>query len=263
MTPGVQRLALSGGVIECEWIPPRGREGALVFLHEGLGCRALWRGWPAALAGETGFGALVASRYGYGGSDSCALPRPLSYMHEEALVLGEILERLPVEEAALIGHSDGGSIALIYAGSAPRPRLRGVVTLAAHVFCEDISVRSIAEARRAFEDGDLRARLERYHGGNTEAAFWGWNGAWLDPGFRSWNLEEYLPGIAAPLLAIQGTEDEYGTWAQVEAIVHGAPRARALSVPGGHWPWRDQEARCREAILAFLAEVWSEPGPGV
>ena len=196
----------SSTAIESVWIgEPAPR--ALVFLHEGLGSLAQWRDLPAAIARATGLPAFIYSRQGYGRSAPVRVPRPLSYMHDEAAALPAILG--DITEPILVGHSDGASIAIIAAGEghvAPR----ALVLIAPHVFVEDISVQSIAAAREAYEHGDLRARLAKYHA-DVDGAFWGWNGAWLDPGFRSWNLEAYLPRITAPALIVQGTADQYGT----------------------------------------------------
>ncbi len=185
---------LAGGRrIEFAWHGPRPDVApTLVFLHDGIGCAATWRDFPAALAAETGCGALVYSRAGYGGSDPVTLPRPLTYMHDEGFfALPELLDAAGVLRAFLVGHSDGGSIALLHA-STPRslPRVRGLLLEAPHVFCEEITVRSIERARDEYLHTDLRAKLERYHGGNVDCAFWGWNRAWLDPGFLAWNIED-------------------------------------------------------------------------
>jgi len=224
----------------------------LVFLHEGLGCVGMWRDFPD-LAGEaTGCGVFVYSRPGYGASDPVPLPRPVTYMHDDAAALPEILRRAGIERHILVGHSDGGSIALIHGGSTADANLLGIVTLAAHVFCEDVSVASIAEAKRAYETTDLRARLARHHGANVDCAFWGWNRAWLDPAFHHWNIEAYLPKLRVPVLSIQGAKDEYGTLAQLEAILRQAGAgADILVIPRcGHSPHKDQP----EATLAALAE---------
>ena len=231
--------------------PPPADAPTLVLLHEGLGCVALWRDFPARLAAATGCGVLAYSRLGYGGSDPCPLPRPLTYMHDEALeVLPRVLEVTGIRDAVLVGHSDGGSIALIHAGGHATPALRGVVTFAAHVFCEELSVTSIDAARRAYAQGDLRAKLARYHD-HVDCAFLGWNGAWLDPEFMHWNLEAFLPAIGVPVLAIQGRDDEYGTAAQVEAIVSGCGAESLFLDDCGHSPQRDREVATLEAVAGF------------
>ena len=247
---------MGGHRLEVAWHGPRAGP-TLVLLHEGLGCVAAWREWPAVLARATGLGVLVYSRRGYGRSEPRPPPWPRTYMHEEGQeTLPALLDVAGVREAILVGHSDGGSIALIHASGAGE-RIRGVVTLAAHVFCEDVSVAAIAAARAEFLAGDLRARLAKYHGERVEDAFWGWNGAWLDPGFRAWNLEPCLPGVVAPALVIQGEDDEYGTLAQVRAIAGGVGgRCATLLLPGcGHAPWRQRAAETTAAIAGFVASV--------
>jgi len=234
---------------------PRPSEApTLVFLHEGLGSVSLWRDFPMRVADATGCGALVYSRAGYGASDPVGLPRPISYMHDDAAKLGDVLRVAGIERHVLIGHSDGASIALIQAGSTPAPGLLGVATLAAHVFCEDISVAAIRTARQAWETTDLRAKLARHHGANVDCAFLGWNGAWLDPAFRKWNIEAYLPKIRVPLLVIQGESDAYGTMAQVDAIAAQAGAgAQVLKLADcGHAPQKDQTERTLAALAAFV-----------
>jgi len=249
-------LLAAGRRLEYEWHGP-GPESAptLVFLHEGLGSVSMWRDFPARLAGATGFGALVYSRGGHGGSDPVPLPRPLRFMHDEALlVLPEVLDAAGVRDAVLVGHSDGGSIALIHAGSGKGTRVRALVLEAPHVFCEDISVSSIAAAAEKYRQGDLRRALERHHGANVDVAFWGWNRAWLDPAFRDWNLEEYLPGVKVPVLVIQGDRDEYGTLMQLDAIAAGCggPVECLVLSDCGHTPHRDQPDRTLATMAAFL-----------
>jgi pimeloyl-ACP methyl ester carboxylesterase len=231
----------------------------LVFLHEGLGSVATWRDFPARVAAETGMRALVYSRRGYGGSDPVPLPRPLTYMHEEAeTALPLLLDALGVNDAVLLGHSDGGSIALIHAGSASREqRTRGLVLLAPHVFCEEVSVESIRRARQAFVSGNLREKLARYHGANTDNAFWGWNDAWLDPAWKEWNIEDRLARIEIPILAIQGQSDPYGTLAQLDAIERGVrgPFTRLVLPRVGHDPCRDAPEATLAAIARFIAAL--------
>jgi pimeloyl-ACP methyl ester carboxylesterase len=182
--------------LEYRWFgPPPGEAPTLIFLHEGLGCAATWRDFPRRLADATGCGALVYSRAGYGTSPPVILPRPIRYMHDDAVVLDEVLRHYDVRDAILIGHSDGASIALIYAGSAPRPNLRALALEAPHVFAESIALESIAAMQREYETTDLRQRLARYHGANVDVAFRGWNDVWLHPEFRDWNIEEFLSAI--------------------------------------------------------------------
>jgi pimeloyl-ACP methyl ester carboxylesterase len=250
-------LDIPQGRLEIRRIPAaRSAAPTLIFLHEGLGCVGLWRDFPDRVAAATGCGALIYSRFGYGASDPAALPRPLGYMHDEALaVLPEVLRAEGIGPHVLIGHSDGGSIALIHAGGAATPGLKGVVTLAAHVFVEDISVTSIAAARQQWEGGDMRARLARWHGANVDCAFLGWNQAWLDPAFRDWNIEAYLPKTRVPVLAMQGEDDEYGTVAQVESIRAGCGAETLLLPKCSHAPQRDQPDAVLAAIGGFLARL--------
>ena len=248
-------LDAGGRRLEYAWHGPAPEAApTLVFLHEGLGSVSAWRDFPARLAEATGCGALVYSRAGYGGSDPVPLPRPLRFMHDEARVLPEVMDAARVREAILVGHSDGASIALVHAGSAPSARVRALALEAPHVFCEDVCVRSIETAAERYRSGDLRRALERHHGANVEVAFWGWNRAWLDPGFRSWNLEEYLPGIRVPVLLVQGEQDEYGTLRQLDAIEAGcAGPVRRLVLPDcAHAPHRDQPQRTLAAMAAFV-----------
>jgi len=224
----------------------------LVFLHEGLGSLGLWRDFPDRLSKATGLPAFVYSRAGHGSSDPAPMPRPVRYMHDEAALLPEILEAAGIADPILVGHSDGASISIIHAGSGGKAR--ALVLEAPHVFTEEMGLRSIAKAREAFESSDLRARLSKHHR-NVDAAFWGWNRPWLDPEFRNWNLEEFLPQIDAPILVIQGEQDEYGTVKQVEAIQRGARNVEVLLLPGcGHSPHRDQPDATLRAITEFVGE---------
>lgn len=237
------RLVAGGKRLEAEWYGPR-RAGApaLVLLHEGLGSVSTWRDFPAALARETGLGVFVWSRAGYGKSDPVELPRPLDYMQREGrFVVPEVLDQAGIESAILVGHSDGGSIAIVHAGSDASRRVRGLALLAPHVFCEDVSVESIDKARVAYLETDLRNRLHKHHGSNVDVAFWGWNRAWLDPEFRRWNIEAFLPAVRVPVTVIQGADDPYGTLRQVDAIERGVRgRFRRVILPGvGHNPARE------------------------
>jgi len=251
----VSRLDVGGVQIEYLWSGPSpAASPTLVFLHEGLGCAALWKDFPQRVAAATGLGAMVYSRQGYGGSDPVAVPRPLTYMHDEGLrTLPALLDAASIQSAILVGHSDGASIALINAGGRRDPRLHGLVLMAPHVFNEELSVTSIRVAREAYQNGPLRERLARWHGDNVDCAFWGWNHAWLDPGFMEWNIEEYLSSIEIPCLVIQGEDDQYGTARQVEAIQRQVPgQVEVLMLPDcRHSVFQDQAAATLEAIAGF------------
>jgi pimeloyl-ACP methyl ester carboxylesterase len=244
-------LTVRGKKIEAQQIG-RSTGPTLVFLHEGLGSVGLWRDFPQKAADATGLGAFVYSRAGYGASDPAAMPRPVRYMHDEAELLPEILAAAGIADPVLVGHSDGASIAIIHAGSGGKAR--ALVLEAPHVFTEEMGLASIAKAREAYEGGEMRGRLAKYHQ-NVDAAFWGWNRPWLDPEFRKWNLEEFLPGIQAPILVVQGENDEYGTRKQVDAIQRGVRAVRVLMLPEcGHSPHRDQPEATLRAITAFVGE---------
>ena len=244
-------IAVAGHKLNYEWVGEGAR--TLVFLHEGLGSIPQWRDFPERAARATGCRALVYERYGYGQSDVLAEARVgPDFMHREALeALPALLQALAVENPVLVGHSDGASIALIYAGAGKAAQ--GVVAMAPHVFVEDVSVRSIAEAARAFETTDLPQRLGRYHR-DPRKTFYLWNDAWLDPAFRNWNIEASLAGIRCPLLAIQGEDDQYGTMAQVDAIARQAGgTCRLLKLPQcGHSPHKDQPEAVLQAIVDFV-----------
>jgi pimeloyl-ACP methyl ester carboxylesterase len=251
-------LTAGGHRLEYERIGGAPDRATLILLHEGLGSIALWRDFPAKLAQATGCPAVVYSRCGYGGSDALAHARGVDYMHREALdTLPELRARLGLDDAILVGHSDGASIALIHAGSGRWP-VRAVVLEAPHVFVEDVSIASITAARIAYETTDLRQRLARYHA-DVDSAFRGWNDIWLDPNFRTWTIEDALPGVRCPVLAIQGADDEYGTLAQLDAIERGiaGPFERLVLPQCKHSPHRDQEDAVLAAMAAFVAQVQS------
>lgn len=250
-------VTLSDHRIEYQDLPATG-PGAnpLILLHEGLGSIALWRDFPAKLAAATGRRTLVYSRWGYGGSAPLVAPRKLDYMHREALEdLPALRQALGLDDPILVGHSDGASIALIHAGAGKWP-VRALILEAPHVFVEDVSIASIRDAKIAYDDGEMKRRLARYHD-DVEDTFRGWNDVWLSPEFRGWNIEEYLAGIACPMLAIQGADDEYGTLAQLDAVgsqVKG-PFERLVLPNSGHSPHRDQERTVLEAMARFIARV--------
>nr|AGU11252.1 Alpha/beta hydrolase family [uncultured organism] len=241
--------------LELAWVgAPASAHPTVVFLHEGLGSVALWKDFPEQFCRAHCLTGLVFSRYGYGRSTARPLEEPLppDFMEQQAWeVLPLLFARLGLARPWLFGHSDGASIALLYAARFS-DHISGAVVLAPHVLVEPISVASIAAARTAYGDGALRERLARYHA-DVDSAFWGWNTIWLDPAFRDWDMRPLLPSIGAPLLAIQGEGDEYGTLEQVHAIGRLAPHTEVLVLPDcGHSPHRDQPGRVIEAAGAFI-----------
>jgi pimeloyl-ACP methyl ester carboxylesterase len=243
---------LNHGRIEYEHIGGDPQHPTIVMLHEGLGSVSMWKDFPRRLAEATQSTVVAYSRHGYGRSAPVRAPRTVDYMHREALsVLPQFLDALEIANPILFGHSDGGSIALIHAGGSGR-KVSGVIALAPHVFVEEISVRSITAAKLAYETTDLRDRLVRYHD-DVDGAFWGWNKIWLDPAFRGWNIEEYLPSITCSVLAIQGEEDEYGTMEQIDRIARGSPHVRLCKLEGcRHSPHRDRPDSVLEEVKSWI-----------
>lgn len=253
------RIAVDGGMLETGWWGPGPAEAAtLVLLHEGLGSVALWRDVPELLAGSTGWGVFAYSRFGYGNSSATALPRPMMYMHREAeVVLPEVLRAAGIERAVLLGHSDGGSIAAIYAGLGhAAPALIGLATIAAHFTVEELNVASIRRIKTEYETGTLRQRLARYHR-DVDSAFRGWNDVWLDPRFRDFDITKFLPGIRVPILALQGEVDPYGTAEQLrvfEANV-SVPITTKLIAGAQHSPHLEAKDATLAAITGFIAKL--------
>ncbi len=247
------QIVVLGREIEVRMIPGMATGcPPLVFLHEGLGSVSMWRDFPDQIARRVGAPAVVYSRFGYGKSDGLKAPRTPQFMHEEALeVLPALLDKLGVKAPILIGHSDGASIALIHAASGRATT--AVVLMAPHVMVEAISVESIARVTETYERTDLKARLARHHV-NVDDAFLGWSRVWLDPKFRTWSLGVEASALTVPTLLIQGTDDEYGTIAQIDAIseVAKGPVQRLVLERCGHSPHRDQEAKVLDAIAAFV-----------
>ncbi|ABE36772.1 dienelactone hydrolase family protein [Paraburkholderia xenovorans LB400] len=249
--------------IEYQWLNPElSAAPVAVFLHEGLGSIAMWRDWPQTLCDQLGMRGLVYSRPGYG--RSTARPHdtkwPVDFMTVQARdVLPALLDTLGVDSAErsrmwVIGHSDGGSIALLYASSFPG-ELAGAVAIAPHVFVEDISVESIAQAKVAYEQAGLREKLSRYHA-DVDSAFYGWNDIWLNPAFRTWNIVDTLRAIRCPLLAVQGHDDHYGTMAQIEAIAEQVPHTQLVKLDAcGHSPHRDAPEALNRAIITVIRSV--------
>ncbi len=261
------------------WGPGPSDAPTLVLLHEGLGSVAHWRDVPEHLASTTGWGVFAYSRFGYGKSDPTALPRPMTYMHREAdVVLPEVLLAAGIQRAVLVGHSDGGSIAAIYAGSPPasrthptatrqsdspddcikkaNPELLGLVMIAAHFVVEDLNIASIRQIKAEYETGALRQRLARHHR-DVDMAFAGWNDAWLDPRFRDFDITGLLPAINVPILALQGEDDPYGTAEQLrvlEANVRTSLMTRLLA-GARHAPHLEAKEATLEAITRFIATL--------
>jgi pimeloyl-ACP methyl ester carboxylesterase len=229
----------------------------IVMLHEGLGSAALWGDFPDRLAAATGLGVLVYSRAGYGTSSPVPLPRPLDYMHVEALdVLPKLLDAIDFRRGLLLGHSDGASIAAIYAGAHQDHRVQGVVMIAPHFIVEDVSVASIAEIRKVYETTDLKSKLQRWHS-HVDNAFYGWNSAWLDPKFRDWDISEYLAYIRVPVAILQGADDRYGTIRQIEIAREECycPVDVTIMAGAGHSPHREAPGATLETISEFANAV--------
>jgi pimeloyl-ACP methyl ester carboxylesterase len=246
-------LDLHGTQLHYQMIDGDAGKPLLVFLHEGLGSIALWKAFPERLCAATGCAGLVYDRLGYGLSSPATAPRSIHYLHLSALLeLPAVMQLLaPGREHIVVGHSDGGSIALIYAASRPAA-LRGVITAAAHVFVEDMTLDGIRAALEAHGAGKLRA-LARYHGDKAGLVFSSWADTWLAPWFRQWNIEYLLPAIDCPLLAMQGAADQYGSQAQLDAIEKGTPGARQLVLPDcGHSPHIEQPEAAVQAMAAFI-----------
>jgi len=258
LTSGMPVVKAAGRSLSYEWIEGDGRaKPTLIFLHEGLGSIRQWRDFPVKAVAATGCRALVYDRYGYGQSDVLAEPRrSVRFMHDEALVsLPELRKKLGLDDAILVGHSDGASIALIHAGAGHQAR--GLAVMAPHVFIEPVCIDSIQKAANTFETTDLPARLGRYHR-DARKTFYGWADVWLDPEFERWDIrDDYLPKVRAPVLAIQGVQDEYGTMAQldeIEARVAGPCELLKLE-DCGHTPFRDQPEKTFAAVSCFVDKL--------
>jgi len=247
-------LDLGDQQLEYRWVGPRPNAApTLVLLHEGLGCVGLWGDFPEQLATATGLGVFLYSRAGYGASSTIALPRPINYMDPEAkAVLPRVLQAIGFQRGLLIGHSDGASIATIYAGSTEDHRISGLVLIAPHFFAEEMGLAAIAQAKVAFEGGDLRQRLARWHQ-NVDAAFKGWNGAWLDPGFRAWDITDALAYIRVPVAIIQGVDDQYGTQRQIAVAEEQCYCPVEVTLLDGvqHAPQRESPDRVAQVIAEF------------
>jgi pimeloyl-ACP methyl ester carboxylesterase len=237
--------------------PPPDAAPTIVFLHEGLGSVGLWGDFPDRVAEATGLGVFVYSRAGYGASSASAMPRRVTLMHEEAReVLPRVLDAIGFRRGVLLGHSDGASIAAIYAGRFPDPRLSGIVLLAPHFFAEAFGIEEIARAHERYEAGDFRAKLARWHR-DPDSAFYSWSGPWLDPQFLHWDITPELAAIGVPVLIIQGDQDQYGTLEQVETAKRLCPGpVEAVILPGiRHIPHRDAPADTLAAVGDFIRRL--------
>jgi pimeloyl-ACP methyl ester carboxylesterase len=251
-------LRIGASDLEYRTIGPAPEEApTIVMLHEGLGSAGLWGDFPEKLQAATGAGIFVYSRAGYGASTPAKLPRSLDYMHIEALeVLPRLLEAIGFRRGLLLGHSDGASIAAIYAGGVADHRIRGLAMIAPHFVVEDISVTSIAEIKTAYETSGLREKLARWHR-DVDNAFYGWNGAWLDPKFRGWDISEYLAYIRVPVAILQGSDDQYGTIRQIEIAQEECYCPVDVTIiPGaGHSPHREAPGATLDAISEFATRI--------
>ena len=251
-------LTIGASDLECRMLGPAPDTApTIVMLHEGLGSAGLWGDFPEKLQAATGAGVFAYSRAGYGASTPVKLPRPLDYMHVEALdVLPKLLEGIGFRRGILLGHSDGASIAAIYAGGVQDHRVRALALIAPHFIVEDISVTSIAGIKAAYETTDLREKLARWHK-DVDNAFYGWNGAWLDPAFRNWDISEYLAYIRVPVAIIQGADDQYGTTRQVEIAREECycPVDVSMLRGAGHSPHREAPEAALHAISDFANAV--------
>ncbi len=241
--------------LEYQWVGVKHSDyPVVVFLHEGLGSIALWKDFPEKFCQANGFTGLIFSRYGYG----LSTPRPAdekwssNFMHEQAhQVLPVFFSQLRITKPWLFGHSDGASIALLYASRFSQ-ELSGIIVAAPHIFVENITIESIQTARQIYLTQGLRDKLSRYHA-DVDSAFWGWNDIWLDPSFRAWNIESELATISCPVLAIQGEDDEYGTLEQVYGIQKKVPATQIAVIPHcGHSPHRDQSEAISQAAAQFI-----------
>ena len=247
------RIAVPGGSVEYDDVPGDPGRAPLLFLHEGLGSVDLWRGFHRSVAASTGRRAVAYSRLGHGRSDPPARRRTAAFLHEEAeVVVPAVRAALRLDAPVLVGHSDGGSIALIHAADRP---VTALVLLAPHVFVEEIGLRGIEATRDAYLTGDLPARMARWHR-DPDVTFWNWNDVWLSPEFRGWDVRAALPRIGAPTLAVQGTDDPYGTVAHVEAVRDAAAGpVDVLVLDCAHAPHLERPEAVGAAVTAFLRDV--------
>ncbi|MBD3664686.1 alpha/beta fold hydrolase [Sulfitobacter aestuariivivens] len=252
------RLTADGKRLEYRcWGPEPEKAPTLVLLHEGLGSVALWRDVPERLVKATGFGVVAYSRAGYGASEPAVLPRPITYQtHEGTVVLAEVLDALGIETCVLMGHSDGATMAAIYAGSVSDMRVRGLVLIAPHFFTEESGIQSIVNTGGLYETQNLREKLAKYHA-DVDNAFWGWHDAWTNTDFADWNVADVIDHWRIPCLAIQGDDDPYGTLAQIEEIATRiySPFETRILPNCGHAPHLEWPVETDAAIADFCARL--------
>lgn len=254
-------LSIGSSQIEYRMVGPSPEQApTIVLLHEGLGSVGLWGDFPERLAAATGAGVFAYSRAGYGASSPVRLPRPVDYMHVEAIeVLPRVLEAVGFRRGILVGHSDGASIAAIYAGGVRDDRLRGAVLIAPHFIVEDISVRSIAQIKQVYETGELRGKLARWHG-DVDNAFYGWNGIWLAPEFRDWDISDFLADVRVPVAILQGADDQYGTLRQIEIAQERCrcPLEVTVIPAAAHSPHREAAEVTLRTIADFARRIFED-----
>jgi pimeloyl-ACP methyl ester carboxylesterase len=255
-----QTLHVNGHLLECQWHGKKEPDQpVLVLLHEGLGCVAMWRNFPLQLAELTGHAVFVYSRQGYGGSDPFDKDLDVDFMHREGnSVLPAVLDAAEIDQAILIGHSDGASIAIIHTGEQLDNRIKGLVLLAPHLFVEPETLHGIRLAKAAYEQDGLADRLRRYHLGHTDDTFRRWCGIWLDPKFEAWNIEASVPGINVPVLVIMGEDDQYGTLAQINVLADLLPMQteRTVFEACGHSPHLEQSDATLAKIDRFIKQLF-------
>lgn len=258
-------LTIGDAQLEYRMIGPTpDKAPTIVMLHEGLGCVGLWGDFPEKLQAATGAGVFVYSRAGYGNSSPAALPRPLDFMEREARdVLPKVLDAIGFRRGLLLGHSDGASIAALYAGGVQDHRVRGVVLIAPHFMVEEFGLVSIRKTREAYENGDLKPKLARWHK-HVDVAFHGWNDTWLDPDFRTWDISESLAYVRVPLLIVQGEDDQYGTLRHLEIAQEECycPVEPAIIPGAGHSPHREASEVTLKTVADFADRLLSLHGEG-
>jgi len=250
------KTVVAGKVLETRWVEAEpGSASTIVLLHDALGSAAVWKDFPERLAEETGTNVLVYSRYGHGDSELLSDERTIDYIHNEGeVVLPELLEKFHITNPLLLGHSDGASIAITYAGQ-HHDRVSGLILMAPHVFVEDVTVRGVMEAGVAYRGADLKQKLSRYHR-DPDGIFYAWHNMWIDPQFKDWNIESYLSAICCPVLLIQGEHDGYGTVAQLEAIRSHRPESEMFLLEGcGHSPYREKPEVTLHRIAQFVSKL--------